>query len=339
MIPATGLYDFNFKLFDADTGGGQISPAAGVSVNAVGVTNGVFSVTLDFGAAFNGEKRWLDMAVNTNAARPLGALAPRQPVQAAPYALYALKAAQADTAAVASSVANAAVSSASLANSAVTGQKIANGTVVRSVNGLTDGLTIAAGTNITLGTAGNTLTISAVSGSCPCPPAWLLNGNSGTDPNNNFLGTIDNQALTVRVNNLPALRLIPDASIRVNDLDPNLNIVEPQVSANLVGGYTNNFVSPDNKGATIAGGGSHYDHVFHGAIDRVIADESVELSQLLVGEAEIRLAHRHELVTTFRSIPPDPETIVRIERRLLARRVGSADPKRRRSSASPAALA
>ena len=48
-----------------------------------------------------------------------------------------------------------------LGNSAVTGQKIANGSVVRSFNGLFDNIQFAAGSNITITPAGNTLTIAA----------------------------------------------------------------------------------------------------------------------------------------------------------------------------------
>ena len=48
-----------------------------------------------------------------------------------------------------------------LANGAVTAPKIANGTVVRSLNGLFDNLILAAGANITITPAGNTLTIAS----------------------------------------------------------------------------------------------------------------------------------------------------------------------------------
>ena len=51
-----------------------------------------------------------------------------------------------------------------LANGAVTGEKIAAGAVVRSLNGLTDNLTIAAGDNVTLTPNGQTLTIAATGG-------------------------------------------------------------------------------------------------------------------------------------------------------------------------------
>jgi hypothetical protein len=48
-----------------------------------------------------------------------------------------------------------------LANNAVTAAKIAPGNVVKSLNGLKDEVTLAAGPNITLTPAGNTLTIAS----------------------------------------------------------------------------------------------------------------------------------------------------------------------------------
>src|SRR5688572_23903588 len=63
--PATGLYDFTFKVFDVEAGGGAL--AGTVVRNAVPVTNGVFSVSLDFGAGvFAGAARWLEISVRTN---------------------------------------------------------------------------------------------------------------------------------------------------------------------------------------------------------------------------------------------------------------------------------
>jgi len=225
--PANGLFDFNFKLYDAEVAGAQVGPAAGVNISAVTVTDGVFSVTLDFGSAFNGSARWLEISVNTNLATPLNALTPRQPVQPTPYALYAAEA---------GSVSASAVNGAAIANNAVTGQKIANATVVRSVNGLTDALTLAAGPNITLGTAGNVLTIS---GASPGAPPWLLNGNGGTTAAN-FLGTTDNQPLSLRVNNTTGLRLLPSSA----------------GAPSVVGGDAANSLFSGFGGSVIAGGGS-----------------------------------------------------------------------------------
>src|SRR6266542_6856100 len=90
---ATGLYDFQFTLRDAPTGGSAL--AGTNTLAAVPVTNGLFTVLLDFGsAAFSGPDRWLEIAV-----RPGGGanfwtlLAPRQELARAPYAIQAVSAA------------------------------------------------------------------------------------------------------------------------------------------------------------------------------------------------------------------------------------------------------
>lgn len=45
------------------------------------------------------------------------------------------------------------------------------------------------------------------------PAAWELTGNTGTNPNTNFLGTIDGQDLVIRTNNVETLRVTqPDGS-------------------------------------------------------------------------------------------------------------------------------
>jgi len=91
----TGSYDFRFRLFDAST-----NLVAGPATNApVGVTNGLFTITLDFGAmAFNGGSRQLEIAVrnygNTNA---YAVLAPNQVITSTPYAIQSLNASNAVT--------------------------------------------------------------------------------------------------------------------------------------------------------------------------------------------------------------------------------------------------
>ncbi|HKX84276.1 MAG TPA: tail fiber domain-containing protein [Pyrinomonadaceae bacterium] len=106
-IPANGLYEFQFKLFDAETGGNQIGLAqSGISATA---TNGIFAVNLNFGGgAFNSQEfRFLEIGV-----RPSGSqaayttLSPRQQVTSTPYAIRALSAADADHAATADDSAN-----------------------------------------------------------------------------------------------------------------------------------------------------------------------------------------------------------------------------------------
>ncbi len=87
--PANGVYDFEFRVFDAVSGGAQQGSL--VTINDLGVTNGLFTVPLDPGAnVFTGPARWLNMAVRPGVST--GAytnVVPRQPITAAPYAVYA----------------------------------------------------------------------------------------------------------------------------------------------------------------------------------------------------------------------------------------------------------
>src|SRR2546426_661845 len=48
--PATGWYDFNFKLYDALTDGHLLNPPDGLFIAGVGITNGLFTVSLPFGS-------------------------------------------------------------------------------------------------------------------------------------------------------------------------------------------------------------------------------------------------------------------------------------------------
>jgi hypothetical protein len=83
-----GACDFEFRLFDAPSGGNQLGEPH-VS-NQVGVSDGLFTTTVDFGFAFTGAPTWLAVAVRCPAGQgSFTALSPRQPVAAAPNALWA----------------------------------------------------------------------------------------------------------------------------------------------------------------------------------------------------------------------------------------------------------
>jgi len=93
--PAWGIYDFRFAIYDQLSGQGK---AAGPLTNCfVAVSNGLFTVTLDFGAdVFDGTARWLEISVRTNGGTSdFTVLAPRQALTPAPYALFAPNAASA----------------------------------------------------------------------------------------------------------------------------------------------------------------------------------------------------------------------------------------------------
>ncbi len=88
-IPANGEYDLQFRLFDAFSGGNQIGSV--VQETDLTITNGMFTRRLDFGAgAFNGDARWLQISVARAFSGNYSVLSPRQPLSAAPYALFAL---------------------------------------------------------------------------------------------------------------------------------------------------------------------------------------------------------------------------------------------------------
>ncbi len=93
--PATGAYDFRFRLFDVNS-----NAVAGPLTNSpVGVTNGLFITTLNFGASiFDGSVRTLEIGVrsygDTNA---YVILSPRQSLTSVPYAIQSLNASNAVT--------------------------------------------------------------------------------------------------------------------------------------------------------------------------------------------------------------------------------------------------
>src|SRR5437762_2316356 len=88
---ANGNYDLTFAIFGVTTGG---SPVTGPLTNScVGVSNGLFTVLLDFGAGvFNGNSRWLEIALRPTGGGSFTTLTPRQPITPAPYATFAANA-------------------------------------------------------------------------------------------------------------------------------------------------------------------------------------------------------------------------------------------------------
>ncbi len=239
-VPGNGTFGMQFQLFDAMTGGTQIGPTLSLSVP---VTNGQFTVALDFGAsAFNGEARWLAITVQGTP------LSPRQEVRAAPYALFAPTA---GTAASATSATTATNFTGSLAGD-VTGPQGA--TVVGQVGGqpaasVASGVVAANGATAT--STANTLVRRDASGNFAAGTItanltgnvtgtasgnWSRTGDSATA--GEFLGTTNNTALELRVNNAGALRLEPNGT-----------------SPNVIGGFSGNSVTAGVVGATISGGG------------------------------------------------------------------------------------
>ncbi|HEY3241800.1 MAG TPA: hypothetical protein VGM03_00485 [Phycisphaerae bacterium] len=89
--PVNGSYDLQFSLWNAAAGGAQVGST--ICSDNVTVTNGLFTVAIDFGAsAFDGEARWVQLGARPGASGACAIgnytiLSPRQPLTAAPYAL------------------------------------------------------------------------------------------------------------------------------------------------------------------------------------------------------------------------------------------------------------
>lgn len=123
--PATGNHDFEFRLFDAGTGGTQVGPT--VTTNAVLVQDGLFSVVLDFGDQFTGARRYLAVNVRQSGQPAFTALAPRQELLPAPHAQHAEFVS--DNSVVGANIVDGSIGSADLATASVTTTRIANGAV------------------------------------------------------------------------------------------------------------------------------------------------------------------------------------------------------------------
>jgi hypothetical protein len=157
--PISDTCGLTFALYDAASGGSFLNSN---TFNTVPISNGLFTVQLDYGAgAFNGQERWIETAVKCTGDANYITLNPRTKLTAAPYALYSLN-------------------------------------------------------------------------------SWALNGNGGTG-GSGFIGTTDNVALNIGVNNSPAIRIYPH-----------------QQGPNIIGGYSGNSFSSTLYGQTIAGGGSFF---------------------------------------------------------------------------------
>jgi hypothetical protein len=142
---ANGTYDLRLAVFDA-TG----NPVSATNiVSGVRFTNGVFSVTPDFGASvFNGQDRFLEIAVGNGGASSFTTIG-RQPILPTPYSTYAHKT-----------------------------ETVAPGAVVTSLNGLKDDVVLHGDSTVTV-TANNdnSLTIHANGGG---DGLWSLNGSTAS---------------------------------------------------------------------------------------------------------------------------------------------------------------
>lgn len=215
-MPANGSYDLAFALFASSSGG---SAAAGPLTNsATGVTNGLFTVTLDFGSAvFTGAAYWLDLSARTNGNGAFTELSPRQQLTPAPYAIY----------------------------SENSGAVVSNSVSASQLDTLGPP------------SSGQVLAYSGASLVWTNPASssgWSLTGNAGTT-GSDFLGTTDNQPLQLRANNIVGLSLYPGANNTINlAVGPGALFSLAASGVNVFGGYYGGFNTVYPNYSTIAGG-------------------------------------------------------------------------------------
>jgi len=89
-IPANGNYDFQFSLWTAVSGGSQV----GSTITRIGVSvgNGLFTTELDFGSVWDGNERYLQIAVRASGSGSYTTLSPRVKVNRVPYSQLAFSA-------------------------------------------------------------------------------------------------------------------------------------------------------------------------------------------------------------------------------------------------------
>jgi hypothetical protein len=104
-VPADGNYDFEFTVFDGVLGGVPVAPP--LLLTNVLVTNGVFSVRLNFGNVFPGASRFLEIKVRDAGGETFSTLTPRQAVSSSPYAIRSLNSTNANVATSAINATNA----------------------------------------------------------------------------------------------------------------------------------------------------------------------------------------------------------------------------------------
>jgi len=152
--PAGGTYNLQFTLYTNSAGGTVVGGP--VTTNGIIITNGLFTVTMDFGSSvFAGATNWLQIGVESNGVSPFTPLSPRQQLTPTPYAIYAENATM-----LASGVAVGAGSGNTIPASGATDSFIGGGSANGVLSGSTDS-TVAGGQG---NVVGNSAGWSAIAG-------------------------------------------------------------------------------------------------------------------------------------------------------------------------------
>jgi hypothetical protein len=166
--PATGTYDFQFRLYDAPTGGtllGSTLTFDGVSPDPapLSVSNGLFTVPLDFGNQFPGPPRYLDISVRPHLVGSYTTLTPRQALSPAPYSIFSSAPWAVSGTSVSYTLGNVGIGTATPANRLV----VSNPTDNNSLMAIDSGLTAAQFSSLRLNDRGT--------------PLWVVTKNPSND--------------------------------------------------------------------------------------------------------------------------------------------------------------
>ncbi len=202
--PATGSYDLTFSLFNVSTGGSVV--AGPLATNAFAISNGVFSVGLDFGSGvFNGTNYWLQISVRTNNGSSFIMLSPRRRLMPSPYAIFA-------------EGANAAGLSGTIPPSVLNGtygNPMTLSNTANSFSGNGSGLTSLKAANINAGTAGISISGNATTAGYATNAGYANNAGNATIATT--LQGADTNAINVRATNA-AVAVVAKNSANTNAL-------------------------------------------------------------------------------------------------------------------------
>jgi Chaperone of endosialidase len=163
--PANGTYDFRFRLASDALGNNYVGSA--FLTNGIGVSNGLFIATLDFGPGlFTGSNYWLEVDVRSNGVSGYTTLNPLQALTPTPYAIFANSASNLSGTLAAGSVGNN-----QLANSSIT---------ITAGTGLNGGGTVALGGSTTLNNVGVTALASGGGVTVSAPSGAVTLGSTAT---------------------------------------------------------------------------------------------------------------------------------------------------------------
>ena len=150
---ANGNYDLRFTLYDAVTNGAVFGA---LTNTATGISNGLFTVMLDFGSVFNGTNYWLELAARTNGGGAFSPLSPRQSITPTPYAIYSANAGSATTATTAGTANS--VAAANLTGTLGNAQLANNTITLNPGTGLNGGGSVALGGAVAVALSNTTVT-------------------------------------------------------------------------------------------------------------------------------------------------------------------------------------